>query len=124
RAFTFPVTNLGFIGEDRLNTLYNQSAAALVVSLTNCSLLPLEIMATGCPVVVTAGENNEKILPPDSAIFALASPHHLAKALEQAVKHPPKQEDLIAAAHQFSWEAETARVEAILKRIALARAGS
>ena len=113
----FPVTNVGYVGEDKLNDLYNQSAAAMVISLTNCSLLPLEIMATGCPVVTTVGENNELVLPPDSAIFALPSPHHLAEALEDTVVNPPPPEKLTEQASQYCWENETAKVETVLKRL-------
>lgn len=116
-SFPFPVTNVGYVSEEKLNDLYNQSAAAVVVSLTNCSLLPLEIMATGCPVVTTVGENNELMLPPDSAIFAVPSPHHLAEALEDTAVNPPPREKLIEQASQFRWEDETAKVEAVFKRL-------
>ncbi|MDO8615950.1 MAG: methyltransferase domain-containing protein [Dehalococcoidia bacterium] len=114
--FPFPATNAGYVSEDKLNDLYNQSAAALVISLTNCSLLPLEIMATGCPVVTTIGDNNEKVLPPDSAILAVPSPQHLAQALEDAVKRPARKE-LIAAAERYSWEEQGEKVAALLKRL-------
>lgn len=115
-TFSFPVTDVGYVSEERLNDLYNQSAAALVISLTNCSLLPLEIMATGCPVVTTVGDNNEKILPPNSAVLAVPSPHHIAAALEQAVKRPFRQE-LVDAATQYQWEAQTKKVAAVLRRL-------
>ena len=115
--FGFPMTNVGYVNEQELNELYNVSAAALVVSLTNCSLLPLEIMATGCPVVTTLGDNNELVLPPDSAILAVPSPHHLAEALEDAAVNPPPRERLIEQASQFRWENETAKIEAVLKRL-------
>jgi len=114
--FPFPVTNVGYISAQDLNDLYNECAAALVVSLTNCSLLPPEIMATGCPVVTTTGENNEKVLPADSAIFAAPSPHHLAEALEDAVRNPPPREKLIEKVSRFRWEDEMAKLEAIFKR--------
>ena len=121
-SLPFPATNVGYTSEQKLNDLYNESAAALVVSLTNCSLLPLDIMATGCPVVTTTGENNEKVLPPDSAIFVVPSPHHLAEALEDAVRHPPHRESLSEKASQFSWEDEAVRLDAIFKRLLLAQA--
>jgi len=115
--FPFPVTDVGYVNERVLNDYYNQSAAALVISLTNCSLLPLEIMASGCPVVTTAGDNNEKSLPADSAIFAVPSPGHLCDALEEAIKNPPSQERLTAATAKYSWEEETARVGLFLRRL-------
>jgi SAM-dependent methyltransferase/glycosyltransferase involved in cell wall biosynthesis len=111
----FPVKNGGYLNEEQLNDLYNQSAAALVISLTNCSLLPLEIMATGCPVVTTAGPNNEEVMPPNSAIFAQASPDCLAAALEEAVKRP-FQQALVDLAGMHSWEAEGKKIASILRR--------
>ena len=68
-------------------------------------------------VVTTIGENNERVLPPDSAIFAVPSPHHLAEALEDAVTNPPDRAKLIEKASQIRWEDETAKVEAIFKRL-------
>lgn len=115
-AFSFPVTDVGYVSEGQLNDLYNQSAAALVISLTNCSLLPLEIMATGCPVVTTIGDNNVKILPPDSAILAIPSPHHLARALEGAIKNP-RSDHLIAAASEYKWEEQAEKVDAALRSL-------
>lgn len=114
--FSFPVTNVGYTSEDKLNDLYNQSAAALVISLTNCSLLPIEIMATGCPVVTTSGDNNEKVLPPNSAIFSVASPGHLAQALEEAVKRPFRNE-LVEAAAQYRWDSQGSKIAALLKQL-------
>jgi len=113
----FPWTNVGYIRFEELNELYNKCAAALVVSLTNCSLLPPEIMATGCPVVTTTGENNEEVLAAGSAIFAAPSPHHLAEALENAVRNPPPRDELIEKVSQFRWEDEMANVESIFKRL-------
>lgn len=115
-TFSFPVDDVGYVSEERLNDLYNQSAAALVISLTNCSLLPLEIMATGCPVVSTIGDNNEKILPPDSAILAVPSPYHIAAALEEAVKKPFRKE-LVDAVAGYKWEAQTDKIAAVLWRL-------
>jgi glycosyltransferase involved in cell wall biosynthesis len=110
------VQNLGYVSEERLNDVYNQCAAALVISLTNCSLLPLEIMAAGCPVVTTTGENNEKLLPPDSAIFAIPSPGHLAEALGQAVRREDH-EALVKAALAYSWEEQGKKITGLLRRI-------
>ena len=113
----FPLTNVGYIRFQELNELYNKCAAALVVSLTNCSLLPMEIMATGCPVVTTTGENNEKVLPKGTAVFAVPSPHQLAQALGDAARNPPPREKLVQNAVQFRWEDEIAGVERVFKRL-------
>lgn len=115
RRVDLPATSVGYLDEPSLNDLYNRCAAALVISLTNCSLLPLDIMATGCPVVTNIGDNTEMVLPPDSGIHVIPSPYHLAEALEKVVGEPPPQERLIKTALLFSWDEETRRVEAIIK---------
>jgi len=120
-GFPFPVTNVGYVPEERLNELYNSSAAALVISLTNCSLLPMEIMATGCPVVTTCGANNEKVLPANTAILAVPSPYHLAKALEEAVKRPMRPE-LVEVVRAFSWDDQARKVASVLRRLLSAAA--
>lgn len=113
RTWNFPMTNRGYLSETQLNDLYNQCAAALVISLTNCSLLPLEIMAAGCPVVSNGGPNNEMLLPDGSAIYALPTPHALAEALERAVAISDRQR-LVNLARQYRWDDQFARVEHIV----------
>jgi 2-polyprenyl-3-methyl-5-hydroxy-6-metoxy-1,4-benzoquinol methylase/glycosyltransferase involved in cell wall biosynthesis len=119
-SWKFPFNNRGYLSEDRLNDLYNQCGAALVISLTNCSLLPLEIMSAGCPVVTNVGANNELALPPDSAIYAIPSPSQLADALEQAIKIEDR-DGLVTLARQYSWEEQFATVERILLEAAGAK---
>jgi glycosyltransferase involved in cell wall biosynthesis len=72
-------------------------------------------MAAGCPVVTTSGPNNEEVLPPNSAIFAQASPDCLAAALEEAVQRPFRQE-LVDLAGMYSWEAEGKKIAGSLRR--------
>ena len=72
----FPFTDVGYVTWSKLNDIYNECAVALIISLTNYSLLPLEIMAAGCPVVTNFGENNEKNLPEESVIYSHLSPFH------------------------------------------------
>ncbi len=53
--------NPGVVAIKELSNLYAQCDVALVLSFTNLSLLPLEILASGCPVVSNTGENNSWI---------------------------------------------------------------
>lgn len=119
-SWKFPFNSRGYLSEDRLNDLYNQCAAALVISLTNCSLLPLEIMSAGCPVVTNVGANNELALPPDSAIYAIPSPARLADALERAIEIEDR-DRLVSLAQHYSWEEQFATVERILLEAAGAK---
>lgn len=53
--------NPGVVALNELSHLYSQCDVALVLSFTNLSLLPLELLASGCPVVTNSGENNSWI---------------------------------------------------------------
>ena len=83
----FPYKNLGnIINISELNDVYNKSAAALVLSLTNMSLLPLELMASGTIPVVNSGDNNTQVVDNQNIVYAEASPIELAKALVSSSK--------------------------------------
>ena len=54
----FAYKSLGVVDIKDLSGIYAQCSVALVLSFTNLSLLPLELLASGCPVVINTGENN------------------------------------------------------------------
>jgi hypothetical protein len=60
-SIPFRYENLGNVQVTRLNEVYNRSAAALVMSLSNLSLLPLELLSSGVIPVVNDGENNRLV---------------------------------------------------------------
>jgi glycosyltransferase involved in cell wall biosynthesis len=88
----FPYTNLKALKVEELCDVYNQSAAALVLSLTNMSLLPLELLASGTIPVVNDGPNNRLVSDNKYIKYTEASPAALAKALAEVVtmKNLPK----------------------------------
>lgn len=77
----FPHLGCGTVALDDLPDLYSQCDVALVVSLTNASLLPLELMACGCAVVSNRGSNVEWLINDSVAVLAEASPEGLADAV-------------------------------------------
>lgn len=81
----FPYNNLGILSHDELNTLYNRCAASLVMSLTNMSLLPLELISSGCIPVVNEGDNNRLVSNNPYIRYADSDPLTLAKALSSVV---------------------------------------
>lgn len=83
----FPHRNLGILSPSELNVLYNKCAASLVMSLTNMSLLPLELLSSGCIPVVTDGENNRLVSDDPFIKYADKDPVSLAKALAEIVEH-------------------------------------
>ena len=101
RGYTipFPHENPGNVHAVDLNGLYNRCAAGLVVSLTNLSLLPLELMSAGVIPVVNDGPNSRMVSNNPYIAFTEPSPRALADALIAIVDR----------VDQVSYAAEAAR---------------
>jgi hypothetical protein len=82
----FKYTDHGVLRLDELNGLYNQLSAALVLSLTNCSLLPLELLAAGCIPVMNDAPNNRMVVDNPHVRYCPPSPHELARALGEVCR--------------------------------------
>ena len=82
----FKYQNLKTLPLEALNDVYNNCAAALVVSLTNMSLLPLELLACGTIPVVNKGQNNEMVSQNPYIHYADPSPAALAEAIITTVQ--------------------------------------
>lgn len=81
----FPYVNQKALPIEQLSGVYNECAAALVLSLTNMSLLPLELLACGTIPVVNDGLNNRLVNDNPYIAYTDASPQALADALIEAV---------------------------------------
>ncbi len=117
----FPHLNAGNVAVKDLPDLYNQCDAALVLSLTNLSLLPLELMACGCPVVSNRGANTEWLLNDDNAVLADATPEALSEALVSLLQDETRRRQLVEASIRFatgtSWDTETDKVAGFFDRL-------
>lgn len=116
----FPHTNAGMVALDQLADLYSQCDLALVISFTNLSLLPLELMACGCPVVSNTGANVEWLLDDSNAALAEPTVEALSGALVDLLEHPERLARLRQAALAFaratSWEREGERLVAHIEQ--------
>lgn len=81
----FPHNNLKTLSLEDLPALYNRCAAALVMSLTNMSLLPLELLSCGTIPVVNDGENNRLVSDNPFIAYVSNNPASLAKELARIV---------------------------------------
>jgi glycosyltransferase involved in cell wall biosynthesis len=81
----FPYTNLKDLKLDELNEVYNRCAAGLVISLTNMSLLPLELLSSGVIPVVNDGPNNRLVSDNPFIEYSPAAPKALAERLIRIV---------------------------------------
>ncbi|GAB6067977.1 hypothetical protein JCM13664_12960 [Methylothermus subterraneus] len=118
----FPALNAGVVPLDELADLYSQCDCALVISLTNASLLPLEVMACGCPVVSNRGPNVEWLLRDgENALLADPTPEGLAQAVIQVLEddrlHRRLREGGLVSAASTDWMAEAVKIDAFLKEL-------
>ena len=81
----FPYVHHGSMKLDQLNDLYNHCAASLVISLTNMSLLPLELLSSGVIPVVTQGDNNSMVSDNKFISYCRVTPRAMAEALAASV---------------------------------------
>lgn len=109
----FPHTDHGIVPIEQLDSIYNRCAAGLVISLTNMSLMPLEMLASGTIPVVTDGPHNRLVSDNPFIDYAPALPAALAERLIAAVDRPDGVEYAAAAAASVvgeDWGAASRRV--------------
>jgi glycosyltransferase involved in cell wall biosynthesis len=88
KRLPFAATDHALQTPDQLNELYNRSIAGLVLSATNVSLVPHEMLAAGCIPVVNDAEQNRMVLDNSYVAYAPATPFELAEAMCALVERP------------------------------------
>jgi glycosyltransferase involved in cell wall biosynthesis len=112
---------VGVVDHSRLAELYAKATVGLVISLTNYSLIPKEMMACGLPVVDIRGVSAESVFGPGGEVIALAEPEPEAIASEivSLLEHPERRDRMAAAALEriegLTWEAAAGTIEAFLR---------
>ena len=92
----FPHRNLAALDISQLNAVYNRCAAGLVVSLTNLSLLPLELMSSGVAPVVNDAPNNRMVADNPHIEYVPPSPAAIARRIVEVLERPDAIERSIA----------------------------
>jgi O-antigen biosynthesis protein len=121
-TYPFPVTFKGILSLTELADLYNECDVSLIISHTNLSLLPLEIMACGCPVVSNNGDNVTWLVNEKNALVVEETPEALSNALTKALYDEPLREKLIEgglkSAQESDWTEEIRHIgDAIQSRL-------
>jgi glycosyltransferase involved in cell wall biosynthesis len=125
----FAAVDDGLLTPPQLGALYRRCAAGLVLSATNASLVPHEMLAAGCIPVVNDADHNRAVLDNDHVEYAPATPFELAEALSRIVSRPPVEQAAAAAAaarsvDSFSWKESGYQVERIVRDVVAASAPS
>ena len=112
--------NGGMIKLEELSDLYGQCDMCLVLSSTNLSLLPLEVMASNSVVVSNRGENNEWLLNLDNAILTDFDPLDIARKMEYYLVNSDELAKIRARGKAFAestdWEVEAKKAYDIIVR--------
>ena len=101
-SIPFPHLACGSVALDDLPDLYSQCDVALVLSLTNLSLLPLELMACRCAVVSNIGANVEWLLNREIAVLTDPTPEALATAVADLLQDDQRRLALLDRAEAFA----------------------
>ena len=111
----FPHLAAGVITPSELADVFSQCDAALVMSLTNLFLMPLEVMAAGCAVVSNRGECVEWLLNDEVALLTEPTVEALSAALCHLLEDDAARKALAsrgqAFARQQHWQASAEAFE-------------
>ncbi|MDD3137459.1 MAG: glycosyltransferase [Lachnospiraceae bacterium] len=114
----FKHQNLGVVKLENLSKLYAQCDLCLVISNTNLSLLPLEVMASNSVAVCSKGANSRWLVNEENAVLVDYDPVDIVNTLEYYLKNPEKLEDIrkkgLEFAQSTSWITEAEKVRSAL----------
>ncbi|MEP7762939.1 glycosyltransferase family 1 protein [Sanguibacter sp. 25GB23B1] len=102
-----------------LNELYNRCGAALVLSLTNLSLLPLELLAAGVIPVVNDAPNNTLVSNNPFIEYSEPTPHALARRVLDVLDREDQAEHARAASASTAsanWDVSGQQFVSIVER--------
>lgn len=117
----FVHTNFGIVDIPDLPDLYSQCDVALVLSFSNLSLLPLELMACGVPVISNRAPCTEWLLNDENSRLERPTVQALADAICDLLQNPEKAARLrtagLAASAATDWQREGTKMGTILRQL-------
>jgi glycosyltransferase involved in cell wall biosynthesis len=118
---TFPLKHCGILDEEGLAHLFSSSDVGIVLSLSNPSFVPLEMIACGCAVVEIESERWRGVLAHDeNAWLVNANPTAIANGVMGLLTNDSARDRLIQnglrLTQGMSWSASARQVESILLR--------
>lgn len=117
----FKHENHGIVSVRELAGFYHQCDMCLVVSGTNLSLLPLEIMGSNSVAVCSRGENSSWLVNDENAVMVDYNPIEIADVIEKYYRHPKKLEEIrkkgVEFAKNTSWKKEAMKIKDALNEL-------
>ncbi len=115
----FPYVNLKTLELSQLNELYNRCAAGLLLSFSNMSLLPLELLGSGTIPVMNEGENNSLVSNNPYIAYTAPNPVALADMLSKVVSKkdlPKYAKQASESVEMSSWDSSGEKFIGIVER--------
>lgn len=120
-SLDFEVTNLGLLQLSQLHDIYKSVDLALVLSFTNLSLLPLELMASNCTLLINDAPNNRWGLNENICAFCDTTVESIVDKITELLKNHRLRNRLRKNAIEYvgttSWEKEAEKVYKILTKL-------
>lgn len=108
----------GVLDEKQLPELYARTDLALVISATNLSLLPVDLMASGVPIVSNRGPNVEWLLNDTNSYLCDLTVESISDTLSQAIDNPVEAQKKVERAKldisKLTWRSEAERAAKFL----------
>ena len=119
----FSFVDRGLLSQEELATLFSSCDVGLVLSLSNPSFVPLEMMACRCAVVELASERLEGIATHGKDAWLVEpNPNAIADGMARLLEDAPLRGRLIENAYQrvrgMDWRHSARPIEAVLLRYA------
>ena len=113
--------NLGKLNKEELAQLYAKADFGLVASMTNISLVPYEMIATGLPIIEFKEGSFSDFFPSDTAILIDFDPQTLFEKLiyyiEDGVKIKEMSDRALEFIKQFSWNKTAEQFYEIIENV-------
>ena len=113
------VRHAGILDSYALAKLYRDCTIGFVLSGTNYSLVPNEMMACGLPVVDIDADHTRLSYEPNTAVLAAPTPKDLAKALSRLLNDEPFRERSknagLVASQRLHWDASNQLIETFIQ---------
>lgn len=111
--------NLGMLSKGELLKLYKKADFGMVASMSNISLVPYEMLATGLPLIEFEDGTFPYFFPKDSAILTGLSYKDLYKKLKDAINNPITMVQMQARSREYldtlSWSKTATQFSEIIK---------
>lgn len=120
QAIPFPFTDLGVLKPGELAREFARSHIGVSFSRSNFSLVPLEMMATGCAVVELRSANTAHVLEDGvNALLADEDAESVARTMDRLIEDSALRDHIaaggLAYADRFSWERSAQAVDEAIR---------